>query len=163
MLDEPLPKWGCYLGSFGSNGGHPVALRGRGAAGAALHMVQPRAFRRATELAASSLELLLHRHTLQLGRPRGTSGASSSGSFVFHSGHGPVFRVEVVSHGPSQLRLWGQQHQFSGSNSLSPDQRKSCSWVLPPLTNIQYLPTGLLGAEVCARPGCFPSVAHFRC
>lgn len=118
--------------------------------------------RRATELAASSLELLLHRHTLQLGRPRGTSGASSSDSFVFHSGHGPVFKVEVVSHGPSQLRLWDQQHQFSGSNSLSPHQRKSRSWVLPPLTNMQYLPTGL-GAEVCARPGCFPSGAHFRC
>ena len=52
---------------------------------------------RATELAASSLELLLHPHTSWGGWPSGIRGASSSDSFVFHVGHRPVFRVEAVN------------------------------------------------------------------
>ena len=72
MLGGP-PKWGCSMGSLRSNRapGGP-GWGGRGATGAALHVERPRASHWAMEVAASSLELLLHPHTSRPGWSSGT-------------------------------------------------------------------------------------------
>lgn len=150
------PPSGATLWALLDPTGHPVAQGGKGAAGATLHMVHPRVFHRATELAASSLELLLHPPRITARLAKWHYDAS------FHLGHGPVFRVEAVNAmAPHSLGF--------GVNSIN------CSLPTPPE---EVLPTGSLSPCLSTTTDCqlvflalrsvphlavLPSGAHLRC